>query len=230
MKKLLVLVLVLGMASMAQAAFQLSVDGQTGIDEITLLPSQGFELDVHIDPGTVFNGGNLDIVLSNNQGSLDYADISFPAATIRSVMMGIWILEDDKGFAGGYAVTPALSSPQNVLITGGDITWNAENNATVEGPWGGGFIPEVSAESYSVLMEGLMFHCEEDTDVIISLVAAGAGITMLEHDEAGGVIGQPVIIEAGTVIDTIMVRQIPEPMTMSLLALGGLGLLRRRRA
>jgi PEP-CTERM motif-containing protein len=240
MKKLLVLVLVLGMASMASAAFQLSVNGQIADEGITLEPSDWIELDIHIDPGTVFNGGNLAIMLSNNQGILEWnghgvpedpdyrPSISFPAATIEYSTFGAWFTEDEKGFAGGYAVVSTLSDSQNVVMSGGDITWNAVNNPDeVINPYGQPACPPLS---YSVLMEGLMFHCEEETDVEISLVAVGLGITMLEHDAAGNVIGQPTIIEAGTVLDTIMVHQVPEPMTMSLLALGGLGLLRRRRA
>ena len=229
MKKLLVLVLVLGMASMASAAFQLSVNGQLAPDEITLEPSDWIELDIHIDPGTVFNGGDLAIVLSNNQGRLDCADISFPAATMRSLVFGMWVLEDAKGLGGSYAVVEGLSSAQRTVISGGDLLWNAENNAELEGPWGGGFVPEVPANSYPILMEGLMFHCEEETDVEISLVAL-YGLGMFEHDVDGGVVGIIPIAEAGEVLDTIMVRQIPEPMTMSLLGLGGLALLRRRRA
>ena len=229
MKKLLALLLVLGMASMAQAGFILSVNGVPAEDTLVMAQSESVELDVHIEPGTVFNGGNFDIVVSNNQGTLDASGVTFPAATIRSFFgfTSEWILEDDKGLAGAYAVSGALSGPQNTVITGGDITWNAENNAATEGPWAMGMVPVVNANSYPILMEGLMLHCVEETNFTVSLVAAGEGITMLEHDAAGGVDGQLTIIAAGMVLDTISV---PEPMTMSLLGLGGLALLRRRRA
>lgn len=233
MKKLLALLLVLGMASLSQAAFILSVGGLPAPDAIELMPSDTIELDIHLlADDMLFNGGDLAIQLSNAQGSLNYSGLTFPAATMRTkgAAPNVWPLVDNMGFAGGYAVVPGLSNPQNLVITGGDITLNAKNNSANEGPWGGGYIPAVAANSYPILMQGLLFHCNEPTDLTISLLAAGAGITRLEYDANKNVIGQTVIYAPGTVLDTIMVHQIPEPMTMSLLGLGGLALLRRRRA
>jgi hypothetical protein len=236
MKKLLALLLVLGMASMSQAAFVLSVGGEPAPDEITLLgPSSTLELDIHLlADNMLFNGGDLAIQLSNAQGTLNYSGLTFPKATTvtKGMNPGIWILHDDQGLAGGYATVPGLSNPQNVVITGGDITVNAKNNSVDEGPWNGGYIPKVFANSYPILMQGLMFHCEEPTDVTISLLAAGQGITRLDFDfQTGALLGQTTLYPAGTVLDSIVVHQvIPEPMTMSLLGLGGLALLRRRRA
>jgi len=234
MKKLLAFLLVLGMVSTVQAGFILSADGQTDISEITLDgPSSYLELGIGLlADDMLFNGGDLAIQLSNAQGSLDYTLCTFPKATMRTkgVAPGDWPLRDNMGFAGGYAVAPGLSSPQNVVMTGGDISLNATNNSFLEGPWAGGYIPVVMFNSYPILMQGLMFHCDEPTDVTISLVAAGQGITRLEYDAYKNVIGQTVIYAPGQVLDTILVHQIPEPMTMSLLGLGGLALLRRRRA
>jgi len=233
MKKLLALLLVLGMASMTQAAFVLSVGGQPAPDSIDLLPSEVVELDIHLlADDMLFNGGDLAIQLSNAQGSLNYSGVSFPAATMRTkgVPVGVFPLKDNMGFAGPYAVVAGLSGPQNLVVSGGDLALNAKNNSVLEGPWGGGYIPAVAANSYPILMQGLMFHCEEPTDVTISLLAAGQGITRLEYDVDKNVIGQTTIYAPGTVLDTIIVHQIPEPMTMSLLGLGGLALLRRRRA
>jgi hypothetical protein len=234
MKKLLVFLLVLGMTSTVQAGFILSADGQTDISEITLDgPSSYLELGIGLlADDMLFNGGDIAIQLSNAQGALSYSGLIFPNATMRTkgVPVGVFPLSDNMGFAGAYAVVPGLSGPQKVVISGGDISLNAKNNSVLEGPWGGGYIPAVAANSYPILMQGLLFHCEEPTDVTISLVAAGLGITRLEYDAAKNVIGQTVIYAPGTVMDSIIVHQIPEPMTMSLLGLGGLALLRRRRA
>jgi len=233
MKKLLALLLVLGMASISQAAFVLSVNGLPAPDEITLMPSDSIELDIHLlADDMLFNGGDLAIQLSNAQGRLNSVECMFPLATMRTkgAAAGVWPLKDNMGFAGGYAVVPALSGPQKVVMSGGDLALNAKNNSVLEGPWGGGYIPAVAANSYPILMQGLMFHCEEISDVTISLVAAGQGITRLEYNANKDVIGQTVICQPGQVLDTIIVHQIPEPMTMSLLGLGGLALLRRRRA
>ena len=68
-------------------------------------------------------------------------------------------------------------------------------------------VPGVTANGAGIWAE-ILFHCDGPGDVIIDLM-----------DDTLGVI-----------IDTVIVHQIPEPMTMSLLALGGLGLIRRRRA
>jgi len=234
MKKLLAFLLVLGMVSMAQASFILNVGGGVPApDGIDLMPSGTIELGIGlVADDMLFNGGDIAIQLSNAQGSLNYSGCTFPKATMRTrgVAPGDWPLRDNMGFAGGYAVAPGLSSPQNVVMTGGDISLNATNNSFLEGPWAGGYIPVVMFNSYPILMQGLMFHCDEPTDVTISLVAAGQGITRLEYNDAKQVIGQTTIYAAGTVLDTIIVHQIPEPMTMSLLGLGGLALLRRRRA
>lgn len=65
------------------------------------------------------------------------------------------------------------------------------------------------------IMDGLLFHCVELTDVIIDLHVTGPTI----------IDGQP--IPESTILDSIIVHQIPEPMTVALLGLGGLFLLRR---
>jgi hypothetical protein len=225
MKKLLVLLLVLGIVSSAHALFELSVDGQPAPDVILLNPSDWIELDIHIAPGIQFNGGNLEIVLSNNQGILDWSGANFYDATLSYPAFGIWVLEDDAGPA--YTVVETLSDPYHLVMTGGmGLEKNAENNADA---WAGAppFFPAVDALSFPVLMDGLLFHCEEATDVEILLVAGGQGITVLEYDANGAVIGQNLIYQPGEIIDGIYVVQ-PEPMTVALLGLGGLFLRRRK--
>jgi MYXO-CTERM domain-containing protein len=68
-----------------------------------------------------------------------------------------------------------------------------------------------------VLVDNILFHCNEATPVIVQLIAnAGTRIDGVD-------------VPAGTVMDEILITQTPEPMTLGLLGLGGLGLLRRRR-
>lgn len=229
MKKLLAFLLILGMASMAQAGFILSVNGSTdhgGVIEME--PSDYVTLDVHIDPGTLFTGGDFLITLNNTQASIDGADVVFPVATLEKNMMGTWYLEDEAGFSAAMTPVPANIDAQNYYFSGGDLLWNATNNPD---DYAGmpPFIPAVGAESYPVLMDGLLFHCFEESDVVVDLVAP-YGLVKYLHDAEGAVIGTEVIAEPGAVLDTLTVIQIPEPMTMSLLGLGGLALLRRRRA
>ena len=83
MKKLLVLLLVLGLASAAHAVFSLSVNGEDAGEEITISPSDTFVLDITSDnslpytanlmvpdgPGTL---SNLRTVQGNISGIIDY--------------------------------------------------------------------------------------------------------------------------------------------------------------
>ncbi len=68
----------------------------------------------------------------------------------------------------------------------------------------------------ALLMESLVIHCLDTTPVTLEIIAA-AGLVI--NGEA---------IDAGTVIHTLGIVQIPEPMTIALLGLGGLFLRRRK--
>ena len=211
MKKLLVLLLVLGMASMAQAGLILTVDGLPAPDEIDLIPSDYITLDVSVEADTLLAGGDLMITLSNAQGVLDASGIVFeqePLTLAYNPFAGGWI-EFNLPWDGPWATVDA--QPQQVLISGGNLSFDTM------GPY--------------TLMDGLVFHCEEPTDVVIELVAFNR-VTYYDHDTSvppGDSVAK-VLYAKDTIIDSIIVHQIPEPMTMSLLGLGGLALLRRRRA
>ena len=192
MKKLLVFILAFSMASIVSAAPVLSINGSTTVDEITLdAPSGYLTIDIHIDIGLI--GGTLDIILSNAQGSLDPTNmITNPNYSLMGLLDQPW------DFAW---VENVGSTPQSVSIGGGNF-----QTANGDVRW---------------LMDNLVFHCEEDTDVIIQLFAGAGGV---DYDEGGGYVDIPV----GTLIDSVIVHQVPEPMTIALLGLGGLFLRRRK--
>jgi len=206
MKKLLVLMLVLGMASFANASITLSVNGDVADDYIELTPSEFVTLDIFM--GDVdFAGGAMDIVLSNPQGSLDYSGITFKMTPLTRMWVGSW-QAFEVAWESPWLVNEQVSDAQRVMVMGMNFT-----NNTV-GPY--------------TLMDGLVFHCDEATDLIIDLFAYD-DLWAWTYDAAGVKQAETVLLyEAGSLIDSIYVYQ-PEPMTIALLGLGGLFLRRRRK-
>jgi len=119
---------------------------------------------------------------------------------------GAWY-DYETNWEVAWSVVTSLSNPQQAYITGLNFTWNTL------GPY--------------VLADDLIFHCEEGTDLIIDLVAMG-DLIYWTYDETGTKTGSQVIAAGGTILDSIYVEQIPEPMTIVLLGLGGLFLRRRK--
>jgi hypothetical protein len=78
MKKLLVLLLVLGMASLANAALVLSINGEEAPGEITLMTSETIVIDMHLTAGQTNFAYDVAFVLSNAQAALDWSEITFP--------------------------------------------------------------------------------------------------------------------------------------------------------
>ena len=165
MKKLLVLMLVLGIASAANATLALSFDGQPNPGEVTITVSTNFKLDVHQDTAGV-----------GDEFWFDWAGPASPTGSTVGVVgpaAPTGFVADDGGYGLGYVK--------------GRMT-----EASLDGAIG---------EWWYIDM-----HCDGIGDVLVQLWNANGT----------------------TVIDTLTIHQVPEPMTISLLGLGGL-LLRRRK-
>jgi hypothetical protein len=172
MKKFLVLALVLGIAGLANAGYQLSmnglINGEGNQQEITIKPSETILVDITAAYGPLDAPGNFWLGIEPVQGSAEW---------IRSSM---------------HVYGPVAGSPALALSDGGYgelwIKGDNDNAPPAPGSW-------ISGTLFDVI-----FHCTGAGDVMINL-----------YDPAGS-----------AVIDSILVHQIPEPMTMLLLGLGGL--------
>ena len=158
--------LVLGLASAANAALVLSINGSTDISEITIEVTTNFTIDVYspiafVDQAVVFVDGP-----ASHTG----------AGTVYTPPAPSTLVATDYGVFGEYdhAFGLAMSSP--VTIAGVGTWWD------------------------------IVFHCDGTGDVTIEL-----------HDNTGA-----------NLIDSAVVHQVPEPMTIALLGLGGLFLRRRK--
>jgi len=194
MKGTLIIALVLLAATVANAGLHLTVDGGPNPGEITLAPSDTITLGAVVGPG--FGLGDFLISLSNAQGSLDASGVEFS--------QGIEII-----------YIPDYGS----ILQPWDIPWDGSGcwpvppdppNDAQHFSFGGGNLPPTVTLFDEIVMSGLIFHCDEPGDVII---------TLEEYLVGGEVVW----------LEEIIVHQVPEPATMILLGLGGL-MLRKRRA
>ena len=196
MKKLLVVLMVLGMASMANAMLQISVNGQLDVPDtaISLLPSQSVMIDIHgvapetltpIDqwlivegPGTVAGG----VLLYGGNGSV-----------LKGPIDGTWPPPDDVVI--GWLQGLGYQTNQAYYMNFVEMTTSAP--------------PSMLGK----LVDEIILHCEGPGEVLLTL----ANI----YDDGMGTV-------TITVSDTQLIHQIPEPITVALLGLGGLFLRRRK--
>jgi hypothetical protein len=180
MKKLLTLLIILGLASVTNAGLVFTLNGEPQPDEITLeSPSGEVELDLELGSGTI-RAYDLIYELSNSQAELISSGATYPA------------LFDLQGYA-------IVTSPQKLEITASQL-----------------FTPDLAAPQ--TLMQGMILHCLEPTDVVLTISTIGTGGNFWDGAD----------VEPGTVLHTLLIHQVPEPMTIALLGLGGLFLRRRK--
>jgi hypothetical protein len=170
MKKLLVLMLFLSLAALANATMVITVNGVDWADsKLTITPSTTVIVGISDDGQTGPKSLALGVgALSAGPGSLDASKVVLPFG-------GTAVMSDNALTAEALGIqTPFIAL---------EI---------------GGYVGTVATDMF--------FHCDGEGDAILYLV---------DND--------------GEVIDSQVIHQIPEPMTLALLGLGGL-LLRRRTA
>jgi hypothetical protein len=182
MRKLLIFVLVLGFASVANADLVFTVNGEPQPPEVFINPSDTIELDVELTAGETITAYDFTYTLSNAQAEFIPDNTVWPAPFT---------------FAGGW-----LEATQPQMVHFGASVFGPD----LEGP--------LDIAHGNEIMSGLIVHCLDPTDVTL-IITANAG-TIVD--------GQPLEGE----IHRLVIHQIPEPLTLSLLGLGGLFLRRRR--
>lgn len=181
-KRLFAFILVLCLASIANAHLIFTVNGAPQPDEITICPSDMIELGLELSEGENILKYTLQYALTNEQAEFLIDNVTFPWGSCFPGIIGAY---DEEGI----------------------ISWlqiGADDMLCVPDP------------GPLVLMEGLVIHCLEETDVVMEISVAGDTV----------INGQ--VLTNGEVLHTLTIHQIPEPATMLLLGLGGLFLRRRK--
>jgi hypothetical protein len=141
-------------------------------------------------------------------GVVDPADSTISLTPSDTVILGIW--SDGEGGGGGTfyfgtAGPSSLDASEAVLPLGGTLMTMDDavlaESLGVQNP----FIVMELGDMTGTLVGGLEFHCEGPDDVIVYLMGVDY-----------------------TIEDTQIIHQVPEPMTIALLGIGGL-LLRRKK-
>jgi hypothetical protein len=175
MKKLLVLLMVLGITSIASAAIELSINGATDVEEITIHMSDTVTIDVHN------LGGDLPIDFS---AYLDFFYKSEGLYSLSNPQLG----PQAGNFPASFSLYTGYYDNDEVWIT---QAWAVGTD-------------ETPGDIFYIDM-----HCEGVGDVLVEL-----------YDSR---------VDGGyTAVDSILIHQIPEPMTIGLLGLGALFLKRRK--
>jgi hypothetical protein len=248
MKKLLSLLLVLGLSNMASAAI-------VGYD-IVPSPGQdgrGFDPSMPLQPSEVVY---VDIIVTNpNPGVDSFVGINSTGEIYLDVIGAGGI--DLQGRYGSLKSEPGLPTLDSIEVTYYEL-FNYDPgqpplrpeylgfnimDTGIDGPNGAhdmmiaGGLPagEIAwliqdGQTPAVIFDHIPIHCSGDGDIEVVVTPAALacpfGIPVVANDTSAFAL----VADADAVGGSITIYQVPEPMTMALLGLGGLALVRRRRS
>jgi len=200
MKKLLVLLLVFGITSIANAGvIDLQIVSLNGepidpVKEITIGQSEWIDIDIIY---TAPVGTNLTQLFSEvvaaGPGTLDLSEITIPP--------GVWDLD------------PLYSPGITEVVAGSDYVLEYAYGMAGSGVIGTG--------APAIAIDHILLHCDS--------IEGDVYVTIVDHIGAGGIGSFESTFTFPEYGPGVHVTQIPEPMTIALLGLGGLFLLRRRK-
>jgi hypothetical protein len=202
MKKLLVLMLVLGISSVASAGVIdleiVSLNGEIipATDYIEIAESDWVNIDIMYD--TAMEGQYLSQlsveVTVGGLGTLDMTALTYPP--------GVWDM--DTQFSPG--ITEVVPGKQYLVQYS-------------EGMAGSGAYPGIA-------IDHLLLHCDQgEPENIVTLTLADVLLGSVgSMENPFGIVGMGLTIGPG-----VTILNVPEPMTLALLGLGGLFLIRRRK-
>ena len=171
MKKFVIVMLVLGMATTANAVLTLSVDGGPNPGNLTLAMSETIELDVTAPIG--LTGGSFTIQLSNSQGALGYSTLEYSTE---------------------YCDLYIPSIPYSTYTTW-DMPWAPKGSDPMDSKHitvnGGNFSNAIALPD--TIVWGIIFHCEEHTPVTISLISDG--VDYAGGEVLGGVVMDSIVVQ-----------------------------------
>jgi hypothetical protein len=239
MKKVLALMLVLGMTSLASATVIDVVTvgtgdlGHAGTSTDPLHPSETIEIAIILNynpypggwtsyDGYVMDGMDLDLHVTG-PGSLEVPGLYNAKFGFRygddlqhHVDFGVWSQSgSNDGTEEGYV--PLIAGNAIASMSGGVLTGVIAGDENGNPP-----------TSPTVLVWNLFLHCEDYGPVNLDLTLAGS-TRIADYTDATGNGPYPdwrYAVEGE--LGDLVIHQIPEPMTIALLGLGGLFLRRRR--